>query len=483
MHICFISSELRPYAFSGGLGDFSASLPVAMVDKFTQVKYSRILPFYNAVRDYEGMEFELFSRFDIHSADTVYNVGVMSIKGSSLKLNHYFIDIPGLFDRDSLYGDEFGDFKDNNERFTIFCLAVLRFAGQLDADILHLNDWQSGFVAFFNRIMQYKKGKLFKTLFTIHNLGYQGNFDFDILKYMPTGSHGYTNPEGIEFYGNISMLKSGIVYSDAINTVSPSYAREILTKEYGFGMEPVLLSRKDDLSGILNGADYKEWDPANDSMIATTYTADNLHGKKISKELLQWEAGLPVEPNVPLIAVAGRMVWQKGLERIIDVFESLMQRNLQFVILGAGDEKYQDFFNYAAVNYPAKVSAFIKFSNKLAHMIEAGADLFLMPSIYEPCGLNQIYSMRYGTLPVVSNTGGLRDTVKGYENYSKNATGFIINNPDSPVSLLNTLDNALACYKDKALWGKLVANAMKEDFSWNKSANEYMKLYKKILKI
>ncbi len=478
MRVAMAASEVTPFAKTGGLADVLGALPVSLAQ--LGVETSVILPNYGFIEHL---------RYGIAPTGITLDVPVSS-RGVSAQVFHtrikdavdvYLLGADRYFARPGLYGDG-GDYADNAERFTFFSRAVLTLLQHLGTpDVLHCHDWQTGPALAFLRgdAARYPDLQSAKTVFTIHNLGYQGRFwqqDWHLLNLDPR----YFSPSYMEFYGDINFLKTGLVFADALTTVSPTYAQEIQTPELGYGLDGVLRARRADLSGILNGIEDEEWNPATDTLIAATYSRRRRTGKSFCKRSLQMEMGLPAERTVPVIGMVSRLASQKGFDLLEASFAELMQRGVQLVILGSGEARYQDFLRAQVGRYPQQVAVRIGFDNALAHRIEAGSDLFLMPSQYEPCGLNQLYSLRYGTIPVVRATGGLDDSVcDPHENLAA-ATGFKFSAYD-PQALLTCIDRALTAYRQPKQWGRLLNNAMRRDFSWTASARAYHELYRRLL--
>jgi starch synthase len=394
-------------------------------------------------------------------------------------VRYFFVGDPAFFDREQLYGDKKGDYPDNAERFAEFSRAAIEFTKRIWLpDVIHCHDWQSALVPVLLRT-QHANDPVVRSLpvvFTIHNLGYQGLFPATAL-----GSAGLPQSlfsmDALEYYGNINYLKGGLLFADYLTTVSRRYAKEIQTAEYGCGLEGVIQSRADRLVGILNGVDYGTWSPESDTFIAQNYSAHNLDGKKVCKKNLLELFHLPAE-NVdrPLIGIVSRFADQKGFDLIAQEADDLMMENVAIVALGAGAPEYEALFRQLAAKYPARVGVKIGYDNALAHKIEAGADMFLMPSRYEPCGLNQIYSLRYGTIPVVRATGGLDDTIQSFDAKSLQGTGFKFESYDGRA-LLDCVRAALEAFRDPRAWRALQANGMAKDFSWKTSAAAYVTLY------
>lgn len=471
-----VSPEVAPFAKSGGLADAVSGLSLAL--EGLGLKISVIMPAHRSVLK-ANLDFKETTSLTIPVSNRKETATVLrSVLGKNVAV--YLIRSDKYFDRDYLYATADGDYPDNAERFVFFSRAALDILKSNPPKILHCHDWQSALAITFCKTQpeRYPEFPALKTVLTIHNLGYQGLFwhlDWHLLDLDPS----YFNPRYLEFYGKINFLKAGLVFADAITTVSPTYAEEIKTPEQGFGLEGVLRERSADLVGILNGADYSFWSPETDSFIAKNYSLGTLSEKKICKTELQRTVGLPENPDSPLLAMVSRLASQKGFDLLEKIFEELLRRELQFVLLGSGERRYESFFSRAANRHPAKVAVRIGFDEALAHRIEAGADLFLMPSLYEPCGLNQIYSLKYGTIPIVRATGGLRDTVKDYATAS-GGNGFVFD-PYEPSELLRTVDRALELFARKREWTALIRRAMNEDFSWNRSAKAYFDLYQKLI--
>ncbi len=402
-------------------------------------------------------------------------------------VDFYFVDQPHYFDRPHLYGDQFGDYSDNCERFAFFCRSVVEAIDRLhlQADVVHCHDWQSGLVPAyiktrFGHHPWYDKSGV---VTTIHNLAYQGRY---WVHDMPlTGlDWQYFNAEQMEFYNDVSFLKTGIVFADLVTTVSPTYANEIQRPEFGCGMDGVLRNLGDRLVGIVNGVDYRQWDPRQDTFLPQLYSQENWRsGKAAAKALLQREFGLPIEPSIPMIGLVGRLAGQKGWDLVVELMRRWPpDRQLQWAVLGSGEDRLQQALVELAGRFPHRIGARIEFSNRLAHLIEAACDIFLMPSLYEPCGLNQLYSLRYGSVPVVHAVGGLVDTVVDAvpDNLANgSATGFAFHHYGVD-SMASRLDNAIDCFTNQPeAWAKIVETGMNQDWSWGKSAQQYELVYRR----
>ncbi|MBI5968882.1 MAG: glycogen synthase GlgA [Deltaproteobacteria bacterium] len=476
MKILFASPEAVPFAKTGGLADVSGALTRTLAQMGQEVFL--ILPKYRQVDE---------KRFPLTNTGIVLKVpisqGVENGEVYSVELASNFhallIRKDDYYAREQLYGTASGDFEDNAERFTFFSRSIVEaaLALELKPDIIHCNDWQTGLVPVYFKTL-YRNVPAFQQLasiFTIHNIGYQGLFwHYD----MPITNLGWElfTPQALEFYGKLNFLKGGIIFSDAVTTVSRKYREEIQTPEFGAGLDGVLQERQEDLYGILNGVDYKEWSPSEDAYIKERYGPSDFKGKKACKADLQRQFGLPVKDDVPLIGTISRLAEQKGFDLIAAILEDLVMLGLEFVLLGKGEEKYHLLFENFGKKYPQQVGVKIDFDDALAHKIEAGADMFLMPSRYEPCGLNQIYSLKYGTVPIVRATGGLDDTIQDFNPLNEEGNGFKFTDY-SASCLLETIKRALQVYRDRALWEKLMIRGMAADFSWEQSARAYLGVY------
>ncbi len=484
MKVLFATSELWPLVKTGGLGDVAYSLPHALSTHGANVRV--VIPAYREVlRQVENCRILGWLREDIE--DYAHPVRILEATHKNLKLPLLLVDCANLFDREGnpyLHPDGY-DWPDNAERFTLFSRAVAHLAmGRLGSgwkpDIIHCNDWQTGLVSAF---LEHEIDRP-RRIFTIHNLAYGGHFsrqEFTHLKLPPE----WWSAEGAEFYGGFSMLKSGIVYSDAITTVSPTYAKEICTPAYGYGMENVLAARSYKLSGILNGIDTETWNPETDLYLNEHFTAEKLEpGKKLNKEALLKEFGARITKKLltaPLLGMVSRLVEQKGVDLVLNILPFILQTtNANFIIAGSGHAHYEARLHQLAADNPQRVFVYTGYSEQRAHLLEAGSDIFLMPSRYEPCGLNQMYSLRYGTLPIVNFTGGLADTVVDAteENIKNNsATGFVFHN-GSLDGFEEAILRALSIYKKPAQWNQLQQTAMQQDFGWDQSARKYLQLYR-----
>jgi starch synthase len=475
MRILHVASEVAPYSKTGGLADVLGALPRALADLGHEVavvtpRYRSIDPErFGLARRLRGLAVPL-------GGDTV-GVGVYEGQSPSTpRVRVYLIDHPPSFDRDGIYGDARGDFSDNARRFAVLGSAALALAAELAGwpDVVHGHDWQAGPAILYAR-RPWGTLPAPKTVFTIHNLAFQGLFPPPIIDEVGLPRESYT-PDGYEFWGQASYLKAGLTQADLLTTVSPTYAREIQTPEHGVGMDGVLRARSTALHGILNGADYEIWDPSKDVHLAQNYSAEALSGKHVCKAALQRELGLPVRADVPLFGSISRLTDQKGFDLILEVLPSLLEDDLQYVLLGSGDPVFERAFKELATRHPKKLAVRIGYDEALAHRIEGGADLYVMPSRFEPCGLNQMYSLRYGTPPIVRATGGLDDTIVDFDARSGSGTGFKLG-PYTPDALVEAWRRALAAWRNGDSFVALMRRCMAQDFSWSRAARTYSRLY------
>lgn len=475
MRITFAASECVPFSKTGGLADVVGALPRALAQLGHQVTV--FIPNYRQTKLENP---KTLIRSITVPFDDQYRFCSVLDGGIHHGVQFYFIDYPPFFDREALYGTSLGDYHDNAERFTLFCRAVVEASKVLGVpDLFHCHDWQSALVPVLLRTL-YEEDPAYRTVptvFTIHNIGYQGLFSPDTLPLLMLPWDLFTITK-LEFYGKLNFLKGALVYSDYITTVSRKYSLEIQTSEYGFGLEGVLRSRAGVITGILNGVDYNEWSPEKDKYTAAKYSPQNLSAKAQCKRDLLSSFGLSPDSSLPVIGIVSRFAAQKGFDLIAQVADRIAREELMIVALGAGDKEYEDLFRRLNKQYPQKFSVKIAYDNAVAHKIEAGSDMFLMPSRYEPCGLNQIYSLKYGTVPIVRATGGLDDTVESFDPATGKGTGFKFHEY-SGEALLETIKKALTIYRDKNAWTQLMKNGMGRDFSWTASAREYIKVYER----
>jgi starch synthase len=476
LKILFASSEVAPFAKTGGLADVSASLPAALASLGHQVRI--VMPMYRSVMQGSFELKPLEKSLEVPLRGKVSNDKVF-YKEIDSNLLIYFIKRNEFFDREMLYGTPEGDYGDNAERFIFFSRGILQLCKLISfqPDIIHCNDWQTSLVLVYLKSLYEDDPFFYNTLrvFTIHNLAYQGVFPKEYMDISKLPFELFTI-RGLEYYGKMNFMKGGIVFSDLITTVSEKYAQEIQTPEYGHGLDGILRERSDDIYGVLNGVDYTEWNPETDPYIDSSYNAEDLSGKKKCKEELIEIFKLEGSVETPIIGIISRLADQKGFDILADAADELSKMELFLVLLGRGNERYEKQFSELGKKYKGRFAVKIGFDNVLAHKIEAGSDMFLMPSRYEPCGLNQLYSLKYGTIPVVRATGGLDDTIKEFEPETERGNGFKFFEYSSKA-LLEKVKRALMIYKNKELWLKLVKICMNEDFSWNKSALRYQEIY------
>jgi len=476
MHIAFAASECVPYSKTGGLADVVGALPPALAALGHQVTV--YTPLY---RQTKLAQAKTVLRSVTVPFDDRYRFCSIVDGGTHSGVQFYFVDYPPYFDREALYGTSAGDYRDNAERFALFSRAVLeasKFLGR--PDIFHCHDWQTALIPVLLRTV-YLEDPAFQdvaSVFTIHNMGYQGLFPPEILPLLMLPWDLFTITK-LEFYGNVNLLKGALNFADYVTTVSRKYSQEIQTAEYGFGLEGVLRARSSTVTGILNGVDYREWSPESDKYIAARYSGQDLSGKRQCKADLLREFGVSSEDaRPPVIGIVSRFAAQKGFDLIAQVMDRLAREEMIVVALGSGDREYQDMFQRLSKQFPQKIAVKIAYDNALAHKIEAGSDMFLMPSKYEPCGLNQIYSLRYGTVPIVRATGGLDDTIENWDPRTQKGTGFKFTGYTGEA-LLATVRTALQAFQDRSGWEKLMRNGIAKDFSWNASAKEYVRVYER----
>lgn len=473
LKVLFVAAEAVPFIKTGGLADVAGSLPKALTAQGVDIRV--VMP------KYENIPAEYQQKMK-HIGETTVNLswrsqycGVSKLTQDSVPF--YFIDNEYYFKRSGLYG-----YDDDAERFAFFSKAVFEILPLIDfaPDIIHCNDWHAGMVSVFLKDQYHFKYPKLRTVYTIHNLRYQGVFGKDIMGDILGLDWKHFHEGGVEFDGDVNYMKSGIVYSDFITTVSQSYAEEIKCPFYGEQLDALLREKSHCLAGIINGIDYDVYDPRKDEKIYYKYSTENIYDKVENKVKLQEKLGLPQNRSIPMIGLVARLVAPKGLDLIAHVIEELISgENVQIVILGTGESQYEELFRNMAWKYPRKVSANIMFDNELAQQIYAAADMFLMPSQYEPCGIGQLIALKYGTIPIVRETGGLKDSVRAYNKYDGTGNGFSFANYNAH-ELLFAIKKALGAYDDKAVWQGIIKNAMKSDFSWQRSAKQYLKLYENL---
>lgn len=477
MHIVFVSSEVVPYAKTGGLADVAGVLPKAIAELGHRIDV--FMPLYNTINCYDHGIYPVpwikNIPIGMGNRQEYFSIQVGKLPGSDV--NIYFIDCPHFYHRNTIYTMD----PDEGERFIFFSRAVLETIQQQkwSPHVIHCNDWQTGLIpVYLQHNYAWDAGCFGKTtsLLTIHNIGYQGRFYPGLTYHAELPLEECAPGSSLEFYDTFSFLKSGIVYTDVINTVSERYAREIQTPEYGHGLDGLLSHRSKDLFGIVNGIDYTVWNPDTDPLIPSNYSPSDLSGKLMNKKMLLERMGLPFSEQTPVVGIISRLVSQKGFDVLIESMFHLLQQNLQFIILGSGDRRYEDFFRIVAETFPQKVGLWLGYNEELAHQIAAGCDMLLVPSYYEPCGLTQLFCLKYGTVPVVRHTGGLADTVKDFDTTTEIGTGFVFKEYSS-VALYHAMRRALDVYKNPSLWQKIMLQGMEQDFSWKVAAEKYVQLY------
>lgn len=475
MRTLFVAAECAPFFKTGGLGDVAGALPKALKEKGTEIKV--VLPYFTKIADqYKEQIQDLFS-YEVNVGWRKQYCGVkyLSLKG----IDYYFLDNLYYFDRPDLYG-----YYDDGERFAFFQLAVIELMEKINfiPDVMHLNDYHTAFIPFLLK-EKYRWIQAFDsihTVLTIHNIEFQGQYDQGVLgDLFGMGNERYEDGT-VRFNDCVNFMKAGILYADRVTTVSPSYAEEIKTAEFGAGLDVILRMESGKLSGIVNGIDYEMFDPAKDPALFENYDAKHLAKKIENKVQLQKHLGLPVNADIPLVGIVSRLTYQKGFHLLLEEMENLMQFDVQLVVIGTGDPNFENQFRYFGEQYPEKTSINIAFDLSLAQKVYAGVDMFLMPSAFEPCGLSQMISMRYGTLPIVHEIGGLKDTVEPYNPITNKGTGFGFDN-FQPFYLMNVLRQAIELYQNHSeIWQELMQQAMAKDFSWNESSQQYLALYQQL---
>ena len=475
MKILYVAAEAVPFAKTGGLADVAGSLPKAL--KADGVDVRVIMPKFGKIPEAYRNAMEHVYDGELPVAWRKKYVGLDKYELDGV--TYYFVDNEEYFNREGFYG-----YDDDAERFSFFSRAVLDLLPEMDfwPDVIHTNDWHAGLVNVFLKLehMGDARYERIKTVYTIHNLKYQGVFPKDVMPDVLGLDWKYFNNGDLEFYDAVNFMKGGIIYADAITTVSKTYAKEIQYPYFGEHLDGLLRSREQDLSGIVNGIDYSVYNPRTDKYIFETYDEESLDRKLDNKTELQKSLGLPERRNVPLIAIVSRLVEPKGMDLVVRMMDEILQHeDIQLVVLGTGEKRYEDWFKGLAWRYPKKVSVNIYFSNELAQRIYAGADIFLMPSNYEPCGIGQLIALRYGTIPVVRQTGGLKDTVQQYNKYTQEGNGFVFENYNAH-EMMYALKRALSFYGNYEIWHKIQLNAVQADYSWKRSAKEYEALYERL---
>ena len=476
MKVLFVASEAVPFIKTGGLADVAGSLPKSLKAEGVDIRV--ILPKYGSIKEEWTSKMSHVGNITVPVSWRDKYAGVDMIEHDGV--TYYFLDNEEYFKRDSLYG-----YFDDAERFAFFSRAVLNVLPMLDfwPDVIHTNDWHAGMVNMFLKLDHIGDERYagIKTLFSIHNLKYQGVFPKSVMNDVLGLDWKYFNNGDLEFYDAVNYMKAGIIYADFVGTVSRTYAQEIQYDYFGENLDGLLRKRSDSLFGIVNGIDYDVYNPATDKNLLYTYDVNSWNKKVDNKVKLQEDLGLPVKRDTPIIAMVTRLVDAKGLDLLVRIMDELLAtEDAQFVLLGTGDKRYEDWFQGLQWRFPDKVSANIRFSNQLAQRIYASADIFLMPSIYEPCGIGQLIALRYGTVPVVRATGGLRDTIQPYNKYTGEGNGYIFENINAH-DMAYVIKQALGDYRDKSVWNHLVENAMNSDYSWKNSAKEYINLFSRLV--
>jgi starch synthase len=481
VRVLMVTPEATPFAQTGGLGEVMSALPAELAGLGVAVDV--LMPKYQSIdTDRFGLK-KTAIEIEVTLNAKKVTAGVWEFLDPR-GVRYLFLECDEYYDREFLYGTPEGDYPDNSERFVFLARASieLALAGGVHYDVFHSHDWQAALTPVYLRTL-YAGEPLVEesaSVTTIHNLGYQGIFWHLDMPLVGVGWEFFT-PKHMEFHGKVNFLKSGIVFSDEVNTVSPGYCREVLTSEFGFGLEGVLDEKQERFSGILNGVDYGIWNPATDPFIAADYSADDLAGKARCKADLQEISGLPLRPEVPVIAMVSRLSSQKGIDLLADAMPALMEMDVQMVLLGDGEAKHQRVFRGLGEEYPDKTGIYLGYDYALAHKIFAGADMVLVPSRYEPCGLNQLYALKYGTVPIVRRTGGLQDTVEPFDRGRNTGTGFVFSEAD-PALLESTIGDAAQLYSEEPqTWRRLMIRGMAQDFSWKRSALEYHRMYQRVI--
>ena len=480
LKILLAASEGQPFSKTGGLADVMGALPIALYEKGHDVR--TILPKYQCVTDCKKKIDPLDIEFNIPIGVKTHTVR-LSKSTLAEKVPVYLVENDFFFNRDGIYGTQGTDYPDNADRFIFFCRAILESCKALSfyPDIIHLNDWHTGLVPVYLKL-EYAQDENFKsirTIFSIHNLAYQGNYDAETMNLTGLPDSLFSQ-DGLEFYNQFSFMKGGLVYADLLTTMSPTYSKEIMTSELGCGMEGLLKLREQDLTGILNGVDYEEWNPETDSKVITNYSSKNIKGKLKCKRDLMKTFSLTVPESTPIIGMVTRLSEQKGIDLIMEALDEIINFGAAFVLLGTGNPDYEKFFQSAQQKYPGKCGVRFEFDETLSHKVIAGSDIFMVPSRYEPCGLTQMYALRYGTIPLVRAVGGLHDTVTEYQPNSGKGSGFKFNGYEKEA-LIETVRKALTLYQTKSAWKKLIKNAFAEDFSWPVTADKYLQIYRKVI--
>jgi starch synthase len=476
MRILLVSAEAAPFAKTGGLADVTAALLRYLAGQGHDVKL--LMPFYGKLAR-GSWRFEpepRLQRMRLEFGTKAYGFSVCKTALPKSRAEVHFLQSNELFGREGIYTWD----RDEHVRFALLARGALEICQWLQwaPDVIHCNDWHTGLLPLYLKAA-YAWDRLFertRTVLTIHNIGYQGVFAAETLHELGLGAHAHLLHQEDLRAGKINFLKTGVIYADALTAVSETYAREIQTRDFGMGLQDLLRARADSVVGIVNGVDYAEWDPATDLKIPQRYSARDLGGKRICRERLLARMGLAPSATAPVFGIVSRLTGQKGIELLPEVLPALLRRDVRLCVLGSGEERYEQWFHWLHAAFPGKASFWAGYDDELAHWIEAGSDFFLMPSLYEPCGLNQMYSLRYGTVPIVRRTGGLADTVEPFDPATKQGTGFLFEEFE-PAALQRAIGRALECYSDPDAWRAIVQNGMARDFSWERQGKRYVELY------
>jgi len=480
MRVLYVSPEVSPFAKSGELADVAAALPKYL--SLRGIDISLIIPKYRRPEIESSAPELVFAELPVPLGGKITKASIYRTEAGEYPV--YFVDNPKYFWREKIYGPATGDYLDNDERFIFFNRAVLEFLlkAHLPVDVIHSNSWPAALIPVFLRT-HYLKEPLFKeiaTVLTVHNAGYQGEFPPESLALTEIDWNSFNSRE-LSYSKRFNFLKTGLIFSDVINTVSSAYKKEVQTKKHGFGLEKILRSRRNDFFSIRNGVDYELWNPENDPFLAANFSLRSLDGKKICKQDLAREFGFSLAPQTPVVALTSYLTRYKGFDLLLGAMDELVKMDLGMIVCGQGDEKYEKEFSRLKKKYPGKIAVRFEMEPWLAHKIVAGADIFLIPSLHEPCGLNQLYGFRYGTVPVVRATGGLKETVKSFDRKTLRGNGFVFKEYSSEA-LLRTLKEALDCYQEPPLWRKIMEEGLRQNFSWEIAAREYLELYERALK-
>lgn len=483
LKICLVASEIVPFAKTGGLADVIGALAKYLTKQGHDVRL--IMPLYSIIdkrhHAFKAVDFAQDCEIWFGGRQYFYDVFSTTLRDSGA--DYYFVHCPQLYERPSIYTND----ADEHIRFALLSRAAIEFCQRMSwaPDIIHCNDWQTAILPIYLKTI-YNWDTLFqktRSILTIHNIGYQGRFGAHIINDLNLNSFYHWFDAGDLYYGHLNFLRTGIIHADKITTVSETYAREIQGDEFGEGLQGSLRARSSDLVGILNGVDYDEWNPVTDKYIPYTFSVDDLNGKEKNKQELLWQLGLDYSPQAPVISMITRLAWQKGIDLLYKCLPHILANyDIRFIVLGSGEHEYEQFLYHMQLQHHEKLVFYRGYNYELSHLLEAGADIFLMPSKYEPCGLNQIYSLKYGNIPIVRNTGGLADTVQLYDWEKQTGTGFVFDHFHCDA-LRWALEYAISTFTYKNSWKKLILRAMQEDFSWEKQVQKYVDLYLEMIAV